>query len=559
MAEMTSKQYVDKKFEVLKRLLSEGKNENASPAGEPLMLRGVEFVDHPVLGGLKLNFCDADGVPLDTIIFAGENGTGKSTILNALNDLLTHNYTFRQHVVLEVQIEDRVLFANFRFDSSGSLYINTTDSFGRVYNFKSFHSTKTIYSDVDINFKGQDIGNVTSLTLDSGKNSMRSTPDLATEIKQLIVDIQDLDAATTANWVRDNKGKGKSVDDAPDQVRISRLTQAFDYMFSDLQYDRVENTNNRKTIIFRKCGKDVPIDRLSSGEKQIVYRGCFMLRNINALTGAFVFIDEPEISMHPEWQKKILNFYKRIFTTKDGIQTSQIFVVTHSPFVIHNDNRYNDQVIVLKRGEGNHIIAEDKPEYYKCDSVVAVQDAFHVELNGEVQKPTVYVEGRTDERYFNEAAEVFGISLPFEIKWIGCIGRNGQEENTGDGSLKNAISYFKAHNPHYKVVAQFDCDKPHRLEQHGNLVVRSVAHYENAKGCERGTENALVLDVIDDLDWDSFFEEKELDNPYGKPGRKYELRKTALCDYVCNMPSDKKQQIFANLRIEIEQLIELMR
>ncbi len=560
MAEMTSKHYVGKKFEVLRRLLTKGNKENSSPDGEPLMLRGVEFVDHPVLGGLKLNFCDADGMPLDTIIFAGENGTGKSAILNALNDIMSHHNSIRQHVVLEMQGNTGITFVDYRFDpSTHIIHVNSTNPLGQRCECNGFGSTKTIYSDVDINFKGRDIGNVTSLTLDSGKDSMRSTPNLATEIKQLIVDIQALDAATTANWVRDNKGKGKSVDDAPDQVRIRRLTQAFNYMFSDLQYDRVENTGNQKTIIFRKCGKDVPIDLLSSGEKQIVYRGCFMLRNINALTGAFVFIDEPEISMHPEWQKKILDFYKRIFTTDDGIQTSQIFVVTHSPFVIHNDKRNNDKVIVLKRDEGNNIIVEDKPEYYKCDSVEAVQDAFHVDLNGEVQKPTVYVEGRTDERYFNEAAAVFGISLPFEFKWIGCVGQNGQEENTGDGALKNAISYFKANNPHYRVVAQFDCDKPHRLEQYGNLLVRSVAKYANTRNCEVGTENALALDVIDDSEWDSFFEEKEPKNAYGKPGKIYELRKSALCDHICNMPTDKKKQIFVHLKTEIEQLIGLMR
>ena len=558
-AMMASKKYVDKKFEELKKLLAESKNGDRSSDDEPIMLRGIEFIDHPVLGGLKLDFCDSHGVPQDTIIFAGENGTGKSTILNAINDILAHRPSIGQEALLEVQSNDGIAFVKYKYDSHRHLIsINASNPAGKNCECKGFGSTKAIYSDVDINFKGKDIGSVTSLTLDVEQNSMRSTSNLATEIKQLIVDIQDLDAATTANWVRDNMGKGKCVDDAPSQVRISRLTQAFNFMFSDLRYDRVENKENRKTIIFKKCGEDVPIDALSSGEKQIVYRGCFMLRNINALTGAFVFIDEPEISMHPEWQKKILNFYKRIFTTNAGIQTSQIFVVTHSPFVIHNENRYNDKVIVLKRDEKNRLVVEDKPEYYKCDSLVAVQDAFHVDLNGEAQKTIVYVEGKTDERYFSEAAAVYGISLPFEFKWIGCVGKNGQEENTGDTALKSVVSYFKANNPHFKVIVQFDCDKPHELERHGNLLVRSVVKYTNTRNCEKGTENALALDVIDDSDWDSFFDEKESKNGYGKPGKIYELRKSALCDHICNMPTDKKKRIFVNLKTEIEQLIMLL-
>ena len=45
-------------------------------------IREVTFTNHPVLGNLYLNFCDSDGKAVDTVIFAGENGNGKSTILN---------------------------------------------------------------------------------------------------------------------------------------------------------------------------------------------------------------------------------------------------------------------------------------------------------------------------------------------------------------------------------------------------------------------------------------------------------------------------------------------
>lgn len=47
-------------------------------------IRKITFRDHPMLGNLTLDFCDENGKAVDTIIFAGENGSGKSTILNAI-------------------------------------------------------------------------------------------------------------------------------------------------------------------------------------------------------------------------------------------------------------------------------------------------------------------------------------------------------------------------------------------------------------------------------------------------------------------------------------------
>ena len=50
-------------------------------------IKAVKFIEHPVLGNLELNFCDAYDNPVDTVIFAGENGVGKSTILQELYNI----------------------------------------------------------------------------------------------------------------------------------------------------------------------------------------------------------------------------------------------------------------------------------------------------------------------------------------------------------------------------------------------------------------------------------------------------------------------------------------
>ena len=70
------------------------------------------------------------------------------------------------------------------------------------------------------------------------------------------------------------------------------------------------------------------LENLSSGEKNLFYRGCYL--NMMNLNNGILLVDEPENSLHPSWQQKILSLYK-----KSG-ENNQVFIATHSPFIISN-------------------------------------------------------------------------------------------------------------------------------------------------------------------------------------------------------------------------------
>lgn len=521
-------------------------------------IRKIKFINHPILKNLEIDFCDKSGNAVDTIIIAGENGTGKSTLLNCLYKISSKQVDFEADI--EVEIDNKINIINFRkkdssyhiTDNEGLSTYQTFNDFNKKYNFNG------IFSDVAINFNSQSINSVTGLAIDSDNKSKRSDNDLPQAINQLIVDTQAADDADISFEYRRAKESGRNTDNLNIEERMNRFTSAFNQIFQGLTYSKVINSDSHKEILFNKNGINIPINKLSSGEKQVVYRGAFLLKDVNALKGVFVFIDEPEISLHPSWQKKIMDYYKNIFTDNNGKQTSQIFAVTHSPFIIHNENRKNDKVIIMSRDNENNIFISDKPEYYNCNSTEIIKDAFNIsdfEKNIDKQLSTVYLEGRTDEKYFKKAVEIFGYNnLPFRFKWVGYMDKNNQESNTGKDSLNKAAQFLIAENLPIKNVCLFDCDINRSEIITNNVICKSIQFYESNKNMKIGIENALVLDNID---LTPFYSDHEKISDYGERKSNQEFEKMKCCDSICNMDNDILEYVFINLKKEIDKLVDL--
>lgn len=66
-------------------------------------IRKVTFENHPVLSDLTLDFTDSNGKAVNTVIFAGENGSGKSTIINALYENISQQKI--SNMIVEIETE----------------------------------------------------------------------------------------------------------------------------------------------------------------------------------------------------------------------------------------------------------------------------------------------------------------------------------------------------------------------------------------------------------------------------------------------------------------------
>lgn len=332
-----------------------------------MKIRRVKWDNHYILGDLELDFVNKNtNKAFSTIVFAGENGTGKTTILESLNSFLCFG-SFKPFSFIEYEINGSIYRITLSVNknhmrtmlerlnvSTGEVRIITEDRNETIQkDDEDLRYYGSVLSKPRADYKTNVITSITSHQLDNQRYDSDRNEDF-TSLKQLIVDIQNQDSEEylSINQYRAKNGLlPMSYDDFYPISKIYRFKNAFDSFFPTMKYEKVITVNGHKEILFNKEGVEVEIDKLSTGEKQVVFRGAYLLKNINQLKDSVVMIDEPELSMHPKWQCEILKYYKNLFFDKSNEQTVQLFVASHSEAVISAALKDMDKskVIVLNR------------------------------------------------------------------------------------------------------------------------------------------------------------------------------------------------------------------
>lgn len=449
-----------------------------------MRIKKIKFNNHNILGNLELDFTNKDNEAEDIIFLAGENGTGKTTIVDNIFDFISANYINNGQYGISYTLElneDDIRYIKGKFSTIFKLTNEekiaeiTIESFSGINKFKVLLNGKSqemfgnpmrnyeinkickcIYTIAEINFTESKINSVTSMELDEDKNSEKQASNMSHRITQLLVDIKATDDADLADWVNNNPGKIP-----PEEIkekRIKRFKNAFKYMFEeDLCFDCIKNFEGHKEIYFRRKDKLISINQLSSGEKQIVYRGAFILKNVSNLINAIILIDEPELSLHPMWQQKIIEYFRRMCIDDNGKQVCQIIVTTHSPFILHNKERKNDKVIILKRDDDGNIYQPENKEFYKCDSIGIIEEAFSLnnyldEIRSIGNKTIIITEGKTDNKHLKIAMKRLGIEN-LDISFMEI------PDQWGDSKLEALLQDLKLISRQNKIIGIFDRDK----------------------------------------------------------------------------------------------------
>ncbi len=181
------------------------------------------------------------------------------------------------------------------------------------------------------------------------------------------------------------------------------------------------NANDNKfKFIIKTEGRETEFNKLSSGEKEI-FNFIFSIAALD-LRNAVLIIDEPEIHLHPQWQAKLIHFYKMI----TGERNLQFIMATHSPNFV-NSETVGNIIRVYKADRQTKLIPSEKTKKWK-DDLGKQEDLIDIITFSNNAKlfftdNVLLVEGTTDEIIFNFLINEFND----ERKAIEVMAVNGKE------------------------------------------------------------------------------------------------------------------------------------
>ncbi len=267
-------------------------------------LGGLYLNEYKMFEDFKIDFIDSNEKALPIIVIAGENGTGKTTLLEYL--------------------------ANYNAEDQNNYVV----------------ITKEIKDEINIYRMAKGESGITEIRTEYKKN-----------VKYMKVSSNNIDNIEDyiANYYIDLAEKEDSFSKALKEIRtlISKSLNGLELNFNVSKIDY-----KIKKVYFKKddSGIEFGIDDLSTGEKTLLSKVLSLF--FNQVENQIILIDEPELSLHPRWQSKILKVYEK-FAIDNGCQ---IIIATHSPHIIASAK--NEYLRFLKKDkDGNIVVINDIQAY----------------------------------------------------------------------------------------------------------------------------------------------------------------------------------------------------
>ena len=305
------------------------------------------------------------------VIITGENGTGKTIILDAIRALFLSNYKIQKigrdivrssddHLAkLTIENQSKIeTISSSKLDKKPGLKLDSHNNLINRFSQNSQpDSTWNWVIDYWTSKSSSDSFNLTNLATPIIENVYKEALDGVqknVEASQLICFFDYLKSSENAEEVEVGK---KLFEILKKIVKASLITGEFKYV-------------SRLTLqpIVSQMGQEVSLDKLSSGNLYLIQRMvsllgkmyCLHVLNQNSVEQlcklpGILMIDEAENHLHPKWQKTFLQSIQEIFPNL------QIIATTHSPFIVSSVD--NAKIFVCK-SKGDHAEVVDETDVY---------------------------------------------------------------------------------------------------------------------------------------------------------------------------------------------------
>lgn len=309
-----------------------------------MKIKEVKFIKHNIFGELKLDFSNPNTIESETlnlIVLAGINGTGKTTIFNGIYKIfekISEDKT-QKRFLLETALTtslpndeayDRTKFVDLWGENSFlKLDFSDTIEFSDDENKEDENRPRLIYITAEVDFpeiKNKNFETIFTYNLYQKINA-EVVKDIPAYVSNQIMQSAYIEEDVSLKKIRDRVFK--------------EINDIFNILELDIKMVGMSPSNFLP--IFEKNGVTFDINKLSSGEKQLFLR--MLSIKMLKINNSIILIDEPEISLHPIWQQKILKVYEKI-----GIN-NQIIIATHSPFILGGTKSENIRLLYRENGE----------------------------------------------------------------------------------------------------------------------------------------------------------------------------------------------------------------
>ena len=335
-----------------------------------MKIRNLYITEYKGLRDITLNFENNNNV-LDLVVLAGVNGSGKTRVLESIyyyfemlrskvvslelfyekneNEVLDNLMSTEGLTEIEKEMQKdieyvdclrNIKYYNQDYKEGGNQNINSKIISRSFEKLKIF--PKIIYVPTEINFQKMNAASTTLIQEYKFINIVDTN---------LIKDIPSYIATKIISEML--KNKNEKVGDIQKKV-FDEINEIFETLGIEVKIEDISQDGRNIPIFTNSSGDKFDINELSSGEKQLFLR-TLAIKMLNP-ENSIILIDETELSLHPKWQQRIVDVYRKIG------KNNQIIIATHSPHVLGSVKKEN--IMLLDKTNDGKIIVKTGNELY---------------------------------------------------------------------------------------------------------------------------------------------------------------------------------------------------